>query len=524
MYKVLLADDEILDIRGMQTFIPWEQLNMEVVAAVNSGFAALDYMNEHPVDILITDIRMPNMSGLELTRMAIELNPELKTIFISGYEDFHYVKQALQLNAKSYVLKPIDDDELIAALESIKSDLERQARLSKIETGYKLSGSVLKNEYLLQLLQGTVPAETLRTLEQDYGVSLAHRTLRVVIIELDDLAWKLSSMSEQGQDALIAAVCEAIAQQCELHGIRTLCRISPHRLAFILEHRPQRDIPLLSQFIGQIKLQFPFTITIGLGSPVTAPRQIAESYQEAKSALDYKMLSGKSKIISFDELQKDNVKEVNDLDMALDALFLAMSQYELVRIHDELETLFALIRNMKSKATVYNFAIQIISGLDAYLNGLNENLFKLLNEHGENIDILFKLETIDDIQAWLRKRVFEISEILQQKKQKKNSKLIESVCAYVEQRLSENITLRDVGNYFSFSPNYLGLLFKEGTGSNFSDYVIERRMELARKLLQEPQMKIFEIADHVGYKSLTYFSRQFKDKYGMSPGEYRKKC
>jgi len=523
MYKVLLADDEILDLRGLQTFMPWHELNMEVVAAVNSGFAALDFIRRNAVDILVTDIRMPNMSGLELARKAVEILPQLKMIFVSGYEDFHYAKQALDLHAKSYVLKPVEEEELILALRSIEAELDREAELVKIETNYKQTIPVIKNELLLRMLQGNHNQDIMATLEREYGVLLTQAVIRVIMIEIDDLAWKLNALTEQEQNMLLLAVYDTLASECEAQGIYTLCKVSKHRLAFMLEQGSSNEITLLTQFIGLIKSKFPLTITVGLGNPVTGVDTISASYQQAKQALENKMVSGKNKIIPFSELQVDDVREIKDLEMTLDSLFTAMSNYQLVQIHDELDVLFHWIKNMKSKTTVYNVSIQIISELDAYLSTLHEDLFKILDVRSANLDILFKFETIDDIQSWLRARVFEISEMLQLKKMKKNNKLIDSICAYVENHVDGNLTLRDVGNYFSFSPNYLGVLFKEGTGVNFSDYVIDRRMERARKLLQEPNTKIFEIADRLGYRSLTYFSRQFKDKYGMTPGEYRKK-
>jgi two-component system response regulator YesN len=141
----------------------------------------------------------------------------------------------------------------------------------------------------------------------------------------------------------------------------------------------------------------------------------------------------------------------------------------------------------------------------------------------KNLDILLQFETIDDIHKWLRNRVFEISEILYTKKQTKNGKLVQSILASVSDRLQDNITLREVADQFSFSPNYLGVLFKEETGQNFSDYIISLRMEKAQQLLRGTNLKIYEVASKVGYRYLPYFSRQFKDTIGMTPLEFRRK-
>ncbi|OPH53268.1 DNA-binding response regulator [Paenibacillus ferrarius] len=133
MYKVLIADDETLDLEGMQTFIPWESLGMEIVGAVTNGFSACELIERHKVDVLVTDIHMPNMSGLELAKRVRERFPEVRVVFVSGYRDFHYVKEALALKAYSYVLKPMNEAELIDSLTLIRADLDEAARRAQAE-------------------------------------------------------------------------------------------------------------------------------------------------------------------------------------------------------------------------------------------------------------------------------------------------------------------------------------------------------------------------------------------------------
>lgn len=133
MYQVLIADDEILDLEGMCQFIPWAELGLEVTGAVNNGFEALEVFEQKTVDILVTDVHMPGMSGMELARKALQLCPDLKLIFVSGYQDFAYVKEALSLQAYSYVLKPMDDLELIAVLQKITNELNEKQRREEID-------------------------------------------------------------------------------------------------------------------------------------------------------------------------------------------------------------------------------------------------------------------------------------------------------------------------------------------------------------------------------------------------------
>lgn len=139
MYKVLLVDDEELDLEGMRRFIPWSDLNMVVRGSVNNALSACDIIEKEDIDILVSDVNMPYMSGLELARIALERKPSIRIIFVSGYQEFSYVQQALSLKAYSYVLKPMNDSELVSSLLKAKRDLDEEIKQREVENG--LSGN-----------------------------------------------------------------------------------------------------------------------------------------------------------------------------------------------------------------------------------------------------------------------------------------------------------------------------------------------------------------------------------------------
>lgn len=519
MYKVLLADDEILDLEGMRTFIPWDDLGMKVVHSVNSGFAALKVMETEKIDILVTDVRMPNMSGLELTKKALEKWKDLRVIFVSGHQDFNYVKQALSLSACSYVLKPMDDNELIDSLIKLKYELDMEKKRHVTELAFKQMIPIVKNGYMLQLLEGSFDQNMLDVLNRDYGMSDFDWPGRVSVLEIDDLSWKLNLYTSNERHELLSDFFETVLSLCQKRNMKHVCKISNQRIALLFEKN--MDFSVVRELIKQEK--YPFTITVGMGANATGFAMLQDSYRQALEALDYKMFHGKGKLIEIEEVRSVVMEETKKLDIQLDTLLSAMSNYDLVTIHDEIEKLFKLAMNLNSKFSIHNFAMYIVMKLDSHLHTINEDLFLLLDIELKNLDILQQFETIDDIHSWLRMRVFEISEMLHNKKEKKNWKLVQDIIGYARERLHKNITLRDVANHFSFSPNYLGHLFKEETEKNFSEYMITLRMEKACELLKDSNQKIYEVADKVGYQYIPYFSRQFKETFGITPLEYRRK-
>jgi two-component system, response regulator YesN len=519
---VLLADDEMLDLEGMLRFIPWKELGMEVTEAVNSGFAAIEVLRREKIDILVTDIRMPNMTGLELVRKALEYCEDLHVIFVSGYQDFSYVKQALELDAYSYVLKPVDDQELIESLNKIKQALDEKEKRRQNEQTLMQVKPILKKEYLLRLLEGSSdPAIVQMLSEEDHTNSMIF-PIRVAVLERDDMIyWKMNSYTDNQKQEMLHNFDYTIEAFCDNHHIQYTCKISQQRRVILINTVHERT-HVLHQLIDHIAKQFPFTITIGLGKEIDNLENLHESYRQALIALDYKLFIGKGRCIHVDQIETKQIEDFQNFTIQLEVLFEAMNNYELVRIHDEIEQLFNQAMHLRSRFSIYNFAMYIILKLDGYLQSLNEDLFQILDMKLENLDILQHFETIHDIRTWLLKKVFEISELLNRRKQKKNWKLIRDLTEYIRNHLHDNITLRDVANRFSFSPNYLGLLFKEGTNQSFSEYLTSLRMEKACELLKEPNSKVYEVANSVGYRYLPYFSKQFKETYGVTPNEFRR--
>ncbi|MGO4537916.1 response regulator transcription factor [Paenibacillus sp. 2TAB19] len=379
MYKVLLVDDEELELKGIRMLVPWNELQMEVVGACNDGFSALQFLNENEVDVLVSDIRMPIMTGIELAGKAQTIRPGLKIVFVSGHEDFNYAKGAIAVNASSYVLKPVGDAEIFEALSGVRSTLIRERNQQQWEQSLKQSMSYF-------LFRG-----------KNSGTGFAP------------------------------------------------------------------------------------TFDIAQASPA-------------------------------------------NLDAIVESLLVAMANHELERMKDFLDELFFNVKQIGSdKAALQGYVTYIVSKLDTFLNDLNEDLSVILERDAMQVDQLFQYDDIHAFHGWLTTTISLLANKLQSKQQRKNMKLIREIELYIDTRLHQNVTLRELATAFSFSPNYLGQLFKEETDEHFSDFMTRKRVEKAKLLLKDTSLKVYEVADQIGCGSLAYFSKLFKDATGMTPGDYRKR-
>ncbi|MDG0811351.1 helix-turn-helix domain-containing protein [Cohnella rhizosphaerae] len=251
--------------------------------------------------------------------------------------------------------------------------------------------------------------------------------------------------------------------------------------------------------------------------------QLHDSYGQAQAALSIKWIVGKNRLIKDASQWRPKERIAPNLEEIVDRMLKAMLEYDLTAIDDCLLQLFDGDHPLSQKHEIYDLIIRITSKLHADLRQLNEHLYEILNWDAHQPLILFQFETVHDILSWLRRRFFELSELLYLKRQRQKRKLIDDITAYVKDRLEQKITLNEVAAHFNFTPNYLGQLFKAETNSLFSDFLNDLRMKRVCELLQEPTKKVYEIAEQVGYKNIIYFNRQFKQHMGMSPGEYRKK-
>ncbi|CAM3554387.1 MULTISPECIES: response regulator transcription factor [Paenibacillus] len=523
MYKVLLVDDEELDLEGMRRFIPWSDLNMVVRGSVNNALSACDIIEKEDIDILVSDVNMPYMSGLELARIALERKPSIRIIFVSGYQEFSYVQQALSLKAYSYVLKPMNDSELVSSLLKAKRDLDEEIKQREVETAYQEMIPIVKSDILIRLLEreDSDDSEALAKQMVSYGLDRMHWPVRVAVIELDNLPWEQAGgMSSQRETT--RKFLQHVQDSVLALGIVTWCKLSSQRIALLLEEA--ESDAMVRDLVDRIRRQLPATVTAGIGGTAKGPDDLQASHRQAVEAVEGKMFLGKGTVIKYEDVRAEPAMlDARMLDERMKSLLAAMEDYELVRICDELDKWFDSVKRLRSRFTVHNMSSYIIWKLDQYLSSKDEDLFELLGMEMQHLDILMQFETVNDIRGWLVRRMFEISEKLYEKANSKDSKFIRSVISFIKEHMSENITIRDIAQHFSFSPSHIGYLIKEKSGHTFNELLVQLRMEKACELLKQPGMKIYEVADQVGYRYLPYFSRQFKEKFGITPLEYRKR-
>ncbi|MEK5236498.1 response regulator [Paenibacillus sp. FSL L8-0470] len=513
--NVLLVDDEAVDLEWLRRRVLASSLDIAVVGTANNGFNALKAMEQVRVDIILSDIRMPIMTGTEFARRAKVIHPKIKIVFISGHEDFSYAKEAIQINASGYLLKPVKDKDLYEMLGSLCTAIEQEREQNR---SLSEALSLVNKELILRWFDETSPEPAEPHLRSAL-IPLLLKGAAAAVVEIDDLEWKMRDLSEEDARVKTRQMAGLIKSIVENAKMGTLIAASHHRFVILCNLPQDSFLNLLEELIRRVAESSLCTVTVGVGQYAQEEAGLHESYQQAQAALSAKWLLGKNRLIRDSMEPSPRESPGVRIEQTVEQLLEAIIQYDLVAIDDHLLELFT----SASKRDVYELIIRITSKLHADLQQQNENLYELLQWESHQPDILFQFETIHDILSWMRRRFFELSELLYVKRQRQKRRLIDEIINYVEENLEKKITLKEVAAHFNFTPNYLGYLFKEDYGLPFNEYVKERKTSRVFELLSDPTLMIYEIAERMGYKNLIYFNRQFKQITGMTPGEYRKK-
>ena len=527
--KLIIADDEKWVRATVKTLIPFEKLGITLASEATNGIEALELCRLHEPDILLTDIMMPGLTGLELIRELRSLLPQLKIVIISGYSDFEYAKTAMKYGIKDYLLKPVEESELVQVLERIVAEFGEQARLLEAkeseEEQYKKALPVMREAFLNQLISpNSMTADNIRSECQKYGILLTAGSFSVCVISPDDTVLKGDRNKGDYYRLLITRVMKRYASAVTFpvaHDKTTLVSILNSEngtegtgRAFRIGNR------LLHKRLG-------LSISAGVSNPTRQLCMLPELYAKACEVLEARFWEG-SGILAFHRpgYLTDDVK----LSLSEDTLNKIILNFKLSNLQTALsyvssvsESLY-LNRNIKP-AFVREFFWQFIQSVMILLNiqlpFIRHETMVTGEQPYERIKgTLF----MSDLESCVKVLLEHIFNFYHDKNPMDNINLIENAKKIIESNFAGDLSLEQVAKHVHLSPAYLSELFKKETGMSFIDYKTIIRIEYAKKLLCASSMNISEVSGRVGYSDPKYFSKLFKKITGKTIYEYKKEC
>ena len=517
MYRVIIVDDEPVIRRGLRETIEWDSLGLEVAGEAADGIEALRLIKAIRPEILITDIRMPDMDGIRLIQEVKKLDFDVKITILSGYSDYDYLKAAIRLGVDNYLLKPIDNDELISNLKNAVSEIEREA---VIDLQIRQGSELLRTTTLRRLVTGNISPDELKEKADFLGISIGAEGWMCAVCSLNrqlptDRREQLSRdlmrdmTGSLPEDRLIA-----FADADGNLALLVACDGSPDDRIKL-----QRALELVvANAAGEREL----ALMIGVGRPVERIEDIPHSYQSAKESLEYGAFLKNSGVIWYDGVPEASLPEraFDRIDFEKLKNFIRRGEQEALKSYLDDELVALTTETTPSINQTRNLLMHIaVRMTDCF-----REIYGSMNAFRAPMDFdfarLFTLRRFSEMRQWLFRLCGELFSKNEAVLGRSNS-VVGMAVAYITEHYREGVTLKQVAADCHINTSYLGQVFRKETGSAFTDYVNALRIQEAQRLLSNPTLKVYEVAEQVGFTDYHYFLKIFKKVTGITPTDLR---
>ncbi|MCD8083765.1 MAG: response regulator [Clostridiales bacterium] len=530
LYRLILVDDEEEIREGIIRKIPWEKLGFAVVGDAENGQDALELIEQQEPDVLMTDIRMPYMDGLELTKRIHQKYPSMKVLIFSGYDDFEYAKQAISLGVAEYILKPVNVEELSQILTRVKESLDEEIRqrrdLDRLRKGYRESLPILRELFLNELVSGNARTGQITEKLTEYGIDLlgARKWIAAAICLEPAGAPGFSDFHQKE----LATISVTGLMEDQLKGYFRVAMFRSTQGLILLaaidrENTQTGIIDRLGEICRECRRFLEMTVTIGIGHSCQSLEDAPASYQSALDALGYRAIVGAGQTIYINDVEP--VSQGNlQLDGKDEADLIAAVKFG---SEEEIHSVIHRLAGKMEDARVHIRQQQIYRLLVVHV------FIQMIQQHGLDVnEILPPERQLSEIWYMAREGgAFEqkmveialrINEKISLERDNKGRQLILEALQYIQEHYQNpDLSVEMICRKLHMSQAYFSTLFKKETGQTYVAYLTELRMNKAVELLNTTDDKTYVIAGKVGYQEQNYFSYVFKKRFGMSPTKFR---
>ncbi|WP_160497635.1 response regulator transcription factor [Paenibacillus dendrobii] len=513
MIKVLIVDDEPKLREGLRTLIPWNEKGYKIVDTAANGLEALEKYDMYKPELIIADIRMPGMDGLELIRELRGRGADSHVLILSGYADFEYAKRAITYHIDGYLLKPVDEDELISYLDQLRDMIMKEHRFSQWqeEEPFRNREAILKE--LLQPDLTLINGDNLRSHAEALGIPKGPCEVALI---------KLKRMDAPG-DALGGDIRQALEQMLARHGLGMVFPYPPY-IGILLTHPllSHEDEHALYQRIADIIHQEQLEFSVAAGGSVGGAEAAYLSLSKACEAMKQSFFSPKESFIRDHGAEScEAAGESPDMDHseAENKLLLIVETGNTNKL-EQLVT--AMCRSMSAEGMdelkLKEHLIRLVGSILARLESAHPDMRSFLAEHATPVGAFYQSGHISDL---IELTVSFFRNVSEQINRENRGNDIQRMIDLIHRRYQENLKLEALSDLFNYNSAYLGKMFKNTTGEYFNTYLDKVRMQKAKEFLEQG-MKVYEVAEKIGYMNPDYFNMKFRKYVGVSPTSYRK--
>ncbi|MDR9852572.1 response regulator [Paenibacillus sp. VCA1] len=544
MIEILLVDDESYVTESIKATIPWSDLGVEKVYQADSAEAALAVLREQSIDIVVSDIRMPETDGLELIERILREWPHIRCMVLTGYSDFDYAKKALRLQAFDYILKPVDDEEFIrslsSAIEALKDEWEAAERYHKLVYTIKSDSAVLKASLMHDLVLGrTWSQRTVADKLAQYEIRIPvdeHAVL--LMMQLGEQFAHYDHHSMSLMEYAVGNIAEEVfaesfavwACKAPHDGLVMLASLQPslresiERLPDFEAQRRRRLHELAESFRGQVSRYLKGDIRIVISDWFRFPDGIAQAYRAGLGSI---MMSGGDEagaVMYLEDLQAGHVHPVQSIESLYKppTLIHLLESKQWDSAQSKVDEVFEDLRNTNySREHLYEVYLLMTNAFMYMAHKQGQFAYQIDQSGFDLMHDQSMILSLDKLKGWAGAMLEKLRTELSASDRYARSYIIHQVQELISKDLGQDTSVKTIADKVFLHPVYLSKIYKAETGESLGDYIIRMRMERALYLLKKTNKKIYEITAELGYQNPQYFSKMFKKHYGLNPNEFR---
>jgi two-component system, response regulator YesN len=540
MYELILVEDEVAVREAVVREIDWERHGFCVVEQAENGKEAMELIERRVLDLVVTDIRMPFMDGLQLAAWLRQKYPAVKIIILTGFDEFEYAQKAIKLHVDEYVLKPFSAEELVGTLLKIKKQMDEEAaEKENVETlteHYRKSLPVLREVFLASLVSRRLKSSEIEEKCSSYHIDLVGSGYICSVVRMDTLPE--AKNQQQGSLSLKDSSDKELKRFAVYNIAEEIVRRHPQDIAFIhkdqvviLSIEPTNDMTgLLKRALSaaeeirySVEKFLKYTVTVGIGTVKQAVTDVSYSYKDAELALDYSLILGGNRTIYIADVEERQIEEYRFDELQEQALVRCLKVGSDAEMMEIIEQLFEGIAETPVSFQSYQiYLMEILTTILKTAKESNLDLEGLFSADSAPLAQLYRFSQLSEARAWFVQLCRRIMSSIAAGRQSSYSFLVEKAKDYTRAHFHESdISIGRVCSHLHISTGYFSSIFKKETKTTYVNYLLHIRMEAAKELLLNTDLRTFEIAEKVGYTDPNYFSFSFRKYCGVSPKDYR---
>jgi len=528
-YKLLIADDDAIIRRGLSQLIDWEKHHFHIVAYAADGEKAWEIIEQNPIDIVVSDIKMPFMDGIQLLEKICEKYPDIRVILLTGYEDFEYARQAIKYKAFDYLLKPMDGQQLLETVQRAAYSLKENRKIQKdISENLEMK----RKSFYCKLLQGSYTSQELYRLASILEVPLILNGFSLTMSVYLDFYTSEEELREERflekRNQVIQVIEECNQSMMELNKEPIYIVIADYKrnqIEILITAEPEQVeewkqglVSYAGHIIGAVTRYCDTTVTIGMGNVQRELAGLHNSYVISSKAIQSRHLYGKARVIDGADVMEPH-DSITEITLPSDRLLQHIRLGFLEDVAKDVEHIFTdllcigYISLESAKMIATELAIVCFKGQTMSGEGAVSYLY-FLNE-------IQRMTTVEE----LKQKILELAlQITEQRGNRKTTQrqLAEDALQYIQEHFfEESLSLGKLAGQFHVSQTYMGIVLKQETEVNFSTHLLNMRMQKSMELLRCSDVKHYEVAEQVGYSNPQYFAVCFKKYTGMTPTQFK---